>query len=82
MNPINEYSNLIYKCLLGLCLSHCYYYDASVFNLCEGANLIQPLFQLYKSEDQNAQVKEKGANVEAKVKQKTTESKLIYFNYF
>ena len=74
MNPINEFNTLIYKCLLGLCLSHCYYYDAAVYNLCEGANLIQPLLNLYKSESQNQpQTKDKKGDEEKKVNQMTNE---------
>ncbi len=81
MNPINEFSTLIYKSLLGLCLSHCYYYDAAVFNLCEGANLIQPLMNLYKSEDQNIQSKDKKGQQEAKIKQRNVECNFILFTY-
>jgi len=74
MNPINEFNTLIYKSLLGLCLSHCYYHEAAVFNLCEGANLIQPLLNLYKSEDRGIPTKDqKKSEQEAKVNQMSNE---------
>lgn len=74
MNPINEFNTVIYKSLLGICLSHCYYYEAAVYYLCDGANIIQPLLQLYKSEDQSIQNQKDSKTASAKINQLSTES--------
>jgi hypothetical protein len=77
ISPVNEFSFLIYKTLMGLCLSHCFYYDLATYNLCEGAALIKPLLEMYKSEDRvdNANAKDKTI-VEPKIKKKNPESKI------
>lgn len=75
--PVNEFSLLIYKSLMGLCLSHCFYYDLATYNFCEGAALIKPILELYKSDDRvenlNANPKERLAQ-EPKIKTKNPES--------
>lgn len=74
MNPINEFNIVIYKSLLGICLSHCYYYESAVYFLCDGANIIQPLLQLYKSEDQSIQNQKDSKSATAKINQLSSES--------
>lgn len=53
VNPINEYSTLIHKILLGLCYGHCHYFDLAIFNLAEAGQLIRPLLEANKEVDEN-----------------------------
>lgn len=77
ITPVNEFSTLIFKSLMGLCLAHCFYYDLSTYNFCEGAALIKPLLEMYKSEDRVENVKDPKERVvaEPKIKKKNPESK-------
>ena len=79
ISPVNEFSFLVFKSLMGLCLSHCFYYDLAVFNFCEGASLIKPLLEMYKSEDRAEENKEKKERKidEPKIKTKNAESNNI-----
>jgi hypothetical protein len=49
---VNEINELFYKTLVGVCLAHCYYYDISIINLSDGVNLIRPLIDAYKIEEE------------------------------
>jgi hypothetical protein len=49
---VNEVNELFYKTLVGLCLAHCYYYDISIINFSDGVNLIRPLVDAYKIEEE------------------------------
>lgn len=68
--PLNEFNNLLFKVFLGLCLSQCYYYDAAIYNLCEGANVVQKILDRYKSIDNDL-----GKDNIPKIKKETEESK-------
>ena len=45
---VNEVNELLYKTLLGLCLTHCYYYDIALMNFSDAIHLVKPLIDTYK----------------------------------
>jgi hypothetical protein len=49
--PINELNRYLYKLLLGLCQSHCLYYDLAVLSLSEAYYIIKPFIESYKLDD-------------------------------
>jgi len=77
LNPINDFNTLIYKCLLGVCLSHCFYYDAAIYNLCEGANLVSPLLTKYKSDTEEKIAKDKTKDSQPKINQMSNEGNIF-----
>lgn len=76
IRPINEFSYLIFKALVGLCLSHCFYYDLSTFYLSEAASIIKPLLEKYKTEDRTNQDTKDKTVKEAVVIKKSKESNI------
>jgi tetratricopeptide (TPR) repeat protein len=81
---VNEVNTLLYKTLLGLCLTHCYYFDIAIVNFSQAVHLIKPLVDEYKSEEQEIGQNEKNKNNEImnKKTQKTPETYLIEIRMF
>jgi tetratricopeptide (TPR) repeat protein len=46
---INEYNSFLQKTLLGLCLTHCYYYDLAIVKFSEAVALAKPLIDMYSN---------------------------------
>ena len=51
---VNEVNELLYKTLLGLCLTHCYYYDIALMNFSDAIHLVKPLIDTYKIEEEES----------------------------
>ena len=81
-NPINEYNTLIYKILLGLCLAQCSYYDLGIYTLAEAAQMIKPLIDASRADEEIEKRKEMLRPEEAKndkSKKRTQEGKKTIF---
>ena len=57
-NPINEYNTLLFKILLGLGLAQCSYYDLAIYTLAEAAQMIKPLIDATRADEEMEKKKE------------------------
>ena len=82
ITPVNDFSILVYKTLMGICLSHCFYYDLSVYSFCEGASFVRPLLDMYNTDDKDENKDKKERRIdEPKIKTKNAESMFCFIFY-
>jgi hypothetical protein len=49
--PINEMNKFLFKLFVGLCQSHCLYYDLAILSLSEAYYIVKPFIESYNVDD-------------------------------
>lgn len=80
---VNEFNELLYKTLLGICLTHRYYFDIALMNFSDGIHLIKSLVEEYTLPDETDPFqKELSTPNTNKLKDKTPEIYLTEIRMF
>lgn len=51
--PSNEINTLLHKTFMGLSMTHCFYFDLSIYYFSEASHLVKPLVDAYETEDED-----------------------------